>query len=188
LLTGAMCCSPQGFQSMRSVQIIVRGEKDRDDMVRFARNAGFRAESVGRQGEEFLLEIQKQKPEEMEELEEVAVEEGPRDSVLLIRSEEIGTGDGPLGRMLMKQFLYSLTEMEQRPTAIVMVSSGVRLATRKSESLDALRALEKAHVEVMVCRASVEFLKSTADVAVGMLCDMYQIVERLLAADIVLSI
>ena len=56
------------------------------------------------------------------------------------------------------------------------------------ESLDALRALEGAGVDVMVCRASAEFLNLKDRIAVGRVCDMYQIVERLLAAGNTLSI
>jgi len=170
------------------VRVVLSSEKARDDLSRFAEGAGYSAQPLGQRGDDFLLEIQKRKPEEKERLEEVAVAERPRDSVLLISSERVGSPDESLGRMLMKKLLYSLTETEQRPTAIVIVSSGVRIAACDSESLEALRALEGAGVDIMVCSASVEFLKLTGKIAVGKVCDMYQIVERLLAASKTLSI
>ena len=43
-------------------------------------------------------------------------------------------------------------------------------------------------MDVMICRDSAEFLKLKDKIAVGRLCDMYQIVERLLAARNTLTI
>jgi len=171
-----------------SVTVVLDSEKARDDLSRFAEGAGYSAQPLGQRGDDFLLHIQKEKPEEKEQLEEVAVADQPTDSVLLITSETVGSPDESLGRMLMKKLLYSLTETEQRPTAIVIVSSGVRLAVNNSDSVEALRVLEGAGVDIMVCGASVEFLKLKGKIAVGRVCDMYQIVERLLAASKTLSI
>jgi selenium metabolism protein YedF len=171
-----------------SVTVMLESEKARDDLSRFAEGAGYSAQPLGRRGDDFLLHIQKGKPEEKEQLEQVAVADQPMDSVLLISSETVGSPDESLGRVLMKKLLYSLTETEQRPTAIVIVSAGVRLAVDSSDSIEALRVLEDAGVDVMVCGASVEFLKLKGKIAVGRVCDMYQIVERLLAASKTISI
>lgn len=170
------------------VTIILSSEKGRDDMLRFARDAGYGAQPLGRRDDDFLLRLERGKPEEREQLERVALAERPKDKLLLISSESIGAPDKSLGRILMKKFLYSLTETEQRPTAIVIVSSGVRLASSDSESLEVLHALEGASVDVMVCRDSAEFLNLKDKIAVGRLCNMYQIVERLLAAANTLTI
>lgn len=170
------------------LRVLLSGEKARDDIMRFARDSGFRAQPLGQRGEDFLVGIDKREPKERERLEEVALAERPRDSLLLISSEDIGPRDQSLGRMLMMKFLYSLTETRERPAAIVIVSGGVRLTTRNSESLEPLRTLESAGVDIMVCRPSAEFLALEDQVAVGRLCNMYQIVERLLAASKTLSI
>jgi|GEM_PF-330616 len=170
-----------------SVTVVLDTEKARDDLSRFAEDAGYCAQPLGRRDDDFLLHIQRGKPEEKEQLEEVAVADQPTDSVLLISSETVGCPDEQLGRMLMKKLLYSLTETEQRPTAIVIVSSGVRLAVNNSDSIEALRVLEDAGVDIMICGASVEFLELKGKIAVGRVCDMYQIVERLLAASKTLS-
>jgi intracellular sulfur oxidation DsrE/DsrF family protein len=143
---------------------------------------------LGRRDDDFLLRLERGRPEEREQLEQVALAERPKDTLLLISGECIGAADKSLGRMLMTKFLYSLTETERRPTAVVIVSSGVQLASSDSESLEALHALEGAGVDVMICRDSAEFLNLTDKIAVGRLCDMYQIVERLLAARKTLTI
>jgi selenium metabolism protein YedF len=177
-----------GDREQECLTVLLSGEKARDDIMLFARDSGFRAQPLGQRGEDFLVGIGKRAPEERERLEEVALAERPRDSLLLISSEGIGPRDQSLGRMLMMKFLYSITETRERPTAIVIVSGGVRLTTRKSESLEALRTLESAGVDIMVCRPSAEFLALENEVAVGRLCNMYQIVERLLAASKTLTV
>ena len=180
--------SKLGQMGADSVTVMLDTEKARDDLSRFAEGAGYSAQPLGRRGDDFLLHIQKSKPEEKEQLEQVAVADQPTDSVLLISSETVGSPEEALGRMLMKKLLYSLTETEQRPTAIIIVSSGVRLATNGSDSIEALRVLEDAGVDIMICGASVEFLKLKDKIAVGKVFNMYQIVERLLAATKTLSI
>jgi len=170
------------------VTLVLASEQDRDDMLRFAREAGYGARPLGRRDDDFLLRLEQGRPEEREQLEQVALAERPKDALLLISSDGIGAPDKSLGRMLMTKFLYSLTETERRPTAIVIVSSGVRLASSDSESLEALHALEGAGVDVMICRDSADFLNLKDKIAVGRLCDMYQIVERLLAARNTLTI
>jgi selenium metabolism protein YedF len=177
-----------GATGHESLKVLLSGEKARDDILRFARDSGFSAESLGQRGEDFLVGIGKRGPEQRERLEEVAVAERPGDSLLLICGDAIGARDESLGRMLMTKFLYSLAEMQERPTAIVIVSGGVRLTTRKSENLEPLRTLENAGVDIMVCRPSAQFLAIEDEVAVGRLCNMYQVVERLLAAGKTLSI
>jgi len=177
-----------GDPGQERLRVLLSNEKARDDIMRFARDSGFRAQPLGQRGEDFLVGIDKREPKERERLEDVALAERPRDSLLLITSEGIGPRDESLGRMLMMKFLYSLTETQERPAAIVIVSGGVRLATRKSESLEPLRTLESAGVDIMVCRPSAEFLALEDQVAVGRLCNVYEIVERLLAASKTLSI
>jgi selenium metabolism protein YedF len=177
-----------GDPGQERLRVLLSDEKAREDILRFARDSGLSAEPLGQRGEDFLVAVGKRAPKQREQLEEVAVAEGPRDSVLLITGEAIGARDESLGRMLMTKFLYSLTEMQERPAAIAIVSAGVRLTARESESLEPLRTLESAGVDIMVCRPSVQFLALEAEVDVGRLCDMYQIVERLLAASKTLTI
>ena len=47
---------------------------------------------------------------------------------VLVLTDSIGRGDEELGRVLMKNFLYALARSETRPTAVVFMNEGVRLA------------------------------------------------------------
>jgi hypothetical protein len=58
-----------------------------------------------------------------------------------ITTDMLGTGDERLGRVLMRNFLYSLARNADAPARVMLVNGGVRLACEGSESLDDLRLL-----------------------------------------------
>ena len=106
---------------------------------------------------------------------------GPvRPQVLLLSSDGIGSGDPDLARLLMRGFVYTLTEADQVPQRLLLMNSGVRLAVAGSESLANLKKLEARGVEVLACGTCLEFFKLTNDLAVGGITNMYEIAGHLL--------
>ena len=69
-----------GTAGHERLNVLLSGEKARDDILRFARDSGLSAESLGQRGEDFLVGIGKRAPEQREQLEKVAVAERPGDS------------------------------------------------------------------------------------------------------------
>ncbi len=101
-------------------------------------------------------------------------------AVLLLSSDGIGQGDPDLARLLMRGFLYTLTEADQVPKRLLLMNSGVRLAVEGSESLANLKKLEARGVEVLACGTCLEFFKLTSSLAVGGITNMYEIAGHLL--------
>jgi len=107
---------------------------------------------------------------------------------ILILSDSIGSGDEGLGRLLMKNFLYSLARNEELPAAVMMMNDGVRLACTGSESIDDLRLLSDKRVAVKVCGTCLDFLGLGGSIEVGEVGTMPASVAALLGADDVVTI
>jgi selenium metabolism protein YedF len=92
----------------------------------------------------------------------------------------LGQGSEELGRLLMRGFLYALTERETVPERVILMNSGVRLAASGSESLVNLKKLGERGVEILVCGTCVEYFGLKADLALGRISNMYEIAGYLM--------
>lgn len=111
---------------------------------------------------------------------------GPSErTVIVCASEYMGKGSDELGAILMKGFLYSITQLKQKPEAIIFYNSGVRLAVEGSQ-LEDLKKLEDSGVEIMSCGTCLDYYHIKEDLAVGSVSNMYAIVEKIAAATKVL--
>jgi selenium metabolism protein YedF len=116
---------------------------------------------------------------------EVEVDSGQ--TIVVLSSDKMGEGDEKLGRILMKGFLYALTEQEKLPKTVIMYNNGVKLAVEGSESLADLKLLETQGVEILSCGTCLNHYQLTEKLGVGSVTNMYTIVERLTQAKKVLK-
>jgi selenium metabolism protein YedF len=100
--------------------------------------------------------------------------------VVLLSADGIGQGDPDLARLLMRGFLYTLTEAERVPRRLLLMNSGVKLAVEGSESLANLQKLEARGVEVLACGTCLEFFGLTSRLAVGGITNMYELAGHLM--------
>ncbi len=87
-------------------------------------------------------------------------------------TEILGAGDEDLGRLLMKNFIYSLARGDQAPARLMFMNGGVRLTCTGSPVLDDLRAMHEAGVIVKSCGTCLDFLGLKEELAVGEIGDM----------------
>jgi len=103
-------------------------------------------------------------------------------SVLLFTSDKMGSGPEELGRILMRAFLHTLSEVSPLPDTMVFITDSVRLVCEGSEALDDLRALADQGVEILACGTCLGFFGLKEKLAVGEVSNMYTIAETLLQA------
>jgi selenium metabolism protein YedF len=103
---------------------------------------------------------------------------------VFITTDRIGHGDDELGRVLMKNFLYSLARNPERPAAVMLMNSGVRLACEGSESLDDLALLAENGVVVKACGTCLDYLGLADSLMVGSVGVMSDSVAALVADDV----
>lgn len=102
--------------------------------------------------------------------------------VVLIGSDRMGVGNDELGALLIRGFLYALTEREDQPDAVILMNHGVFLAIEGSDSLVNLRRLADMGVELLACGTCLEFLGVKDKLAAGRVSNMYEIADRLCQA------
>jgi selenium metabolism protein YedF len=108
---------------------------------------------------------------------------------ILILTNSIGRGEDGLGRVLMRNFLYSLARSEaDRPVAVMLMNEGVRLAALGSDSIDDLRLLVESGVAVKACGTCLDYLGLTESLVVGEISAMPAAVDALLGADDIVTI
>lgn len=102
--------------------------------------------------------------------------------VMLVASDRMGDGPEELGRLLMKNFVITLLDMETLPDRIFFINSGVFLTTEGSELLEALEALGNRGVEVFSCGACLDFFHRKELLRAGAVTNMFTIAESMLKA------
>ena len=103
-------------------------------------------------------------------------------TIVIVNSDSMGSGDESLGRALIHKYLFHLAAVENKPDAIIFYNGAVRLLSAESQSLESLRQLEQAGVELMACTTCLEFFALIEGRAIGMATDMRTIVQRTLGA------
>ena len=109
----------------------------------------------------------------------------PRNVVVAITSECMGTGDDVLGRKLMGSFVYSLTQLDELPACVLLYNGGAHLSCEGSAALEDLRGLAASGVEVLTCGTCLDHYGLTDRLAVGEVTNMYAIAQRLTGASLV---
>lgn len=107
---------------------------------------------------------------------------------ILILTDRLGRGDDELGRLLVRNFIYSVARSDEKPTAVMLMNGGVRLACEGSEVLDDLRLLAEDGVAVRACGTCLDYLGLKERLAVGEVGAMADSVAALLGADDVVTI
>lgn len=113
------------------------------------------------------------------------VEAGPRRVVVQVAADSMGIGDEELGKKLLKGFIYSLTQLDHLPTTMLFYNSGARVTCEGSASLDDLRNLADAGVEILTCGTCLEHYGIADKLAVGEVTNMYVIAQKLTGASVV---
>ena len=115
--------------------------------------------------------------------------EGKEDSiVIVITSDKLGQGAEELGKVLMKSYTYALTETTTLPKVVLFLNSGVKLTVKGSEVLENIKKLEDLGVEIVSCGTCLDFYQIKDKLQVGIVGNMYSIIEKMNSAGKVINI
>lgn len=89
----------------------------------------------------------------------------------------MGEGEEELGKTLIKSFVFALSNVDPLPTAMVFYNRGAFLTSEDSPVLADLKNLEKAGVKIMTCGLCADYYKIKEKLGVGIISNMYEIVE-----------
>ena len=118
----------------------------------------------------------------MEEEQPQEVKPAGQGTVVVLCSNKMGEGDEALGKILIKGYIYALTQLEELPKTVLMYNSGIFLACEGSESLEDLKTLEKNGVEILACGTCLNHYQMQSKLAVGNVTNMYEIAQKMAGA------
>jgi selenium metabolism protein YedF len=159
--------------------VILNSPESNQNVQRFAKSQGCNVKVMEKDGV-FTLEIHKV---------QIIEEKSPAvQTVMLIASDQLGTGDEALGQLLITSFINTLPEAKNKPSKMLFINRGVILTTEGSRILDTLLQLEAEGVQIFSCGTCLNHYQLKDKLKVGKVTNMYDTVESLLSAEKVVRI
>lgn len=162
-----------------TVRVLVDPGAPRENVARFAINRGFSVTESETEGG-FALTITAGGESIPVQVQSAAARNGG--TVMLVGSDRLGDGPEELGRLLMKNFIITLLDMEEVPDRMFFVNTGVLLTTEGSEVLEALERLGNRGVEVLSCGVCLDFFHRKEKLLAGAVTNMFTIAESMMKA------
>lgn len=107
---------------------------------------------------------------------------GNDNTVIVISSDRMGAGNDELGKVLIKGFIFAVTQLDRLPKSMVFYNGGATLTAEGSDSLEDLKLLEGQGVEIVTCGTCLDYYGLKDKLVVGTVTNMYSIVETLARA------
>ena len=103
-------------------------------------------------------------------------------TVVVVSSDRMGSGNDELGRVLLKGFIFAVTQLDELPSKMLFYNGGAKITCEGSDSLEDLKNLEAQGVEIQTCGTCLDYYQLKEKLAVGTVTNMYSIVEAMAGA------
>ena len=171
------------------VEVLVDNEIAVQNLEKMAQQKGYGFLVKEEKEKEYHVELTVSEKEAAETEEETVclVPVAKKTKLVVLSNDHMGEGAEELGKILMKSFLYALTQQDELPDTILCYNGGAKLTCEGSESLEDLKDLAERGVEILTCGTCLNFYGITEKLQVGGVTNMYDIVERMGNADRVIK-
>jgi len=167
------------FDSIESGEstVIVDNLVAKNNIVKLASGSGYK--SVVEEKERlYFIKITKVKREVID----IEIKENKK-LTLLVSTDKLGSGDDKLGDILMKSYIFALSEADTIPDDLLFINDGVKLTSKSSPVLGSLKKLIERGVNILVCGVCLDFYNLKDELSVGEISNMYTIVQLMNNAD-----
>lgn len=174
------------------VEVLVDNEVAVQNLTKLAGSMGCGVKSEKKAEKEYRVVItvsedklpeQTEEKESVKESEAVCIPDARKNTVVVIASNKMGEGEDELGKVLIKGYIYALTQLETLPKTILFYNKGAYLTCEGSASLEDLKSLEAQGVEILTCGTCLNYYGITEKLQVGTVTNMYVIAETMAKAD-----
>ena len=172
------------------VEILVDNEIAVQNLTKMAvqKNYGVISEKLEEQKYRVVMTIGDAENSEETEISqgESCLPDARKNMVVVISSDTMGNGDDELGRILMKGFIFALTQQDELPATVLLYNGGAKLSCEAAPTLEDLKSLEAQGVEIMTCGTCLNHYGLTEKLQVGSVTNMYAIVEKMTQASLLI--
>lgn len=156
-----------------NVTTIVDNETAKLNLIKLAKSLGCEV-AIKEDSNQIEMSFYKREVNESKDIEK---QQNTNQMVYIIGSNVLGKGADELGKILIKGFIYTLTQMEYPPSKVVFLNTGVHITCIGSESLDDLNHLIAKGTEIVSCGTCLNYFDLNDKLAIGEVSNMYEIVE-----------
>ena len=165
-----------------TIEVLVDNEIAVQNVTKMASGSGGKVTSEKRGDAEFKVTIEMEGAPAADEAEAVCVPDARDNTVVVVSSDRMGSGNDELGKVLIKGFIFAVTQLDTLPKTMLFYNGGATLTTEDSDSLEDLKSLEAQGVEIMTCGTCLDYYGLKDKLAVGTVTNMYSIVETMAKA------
>ena len=171
----------QALTGPETIEVLVDNEIAVQNVSKMAASAGGQVSSEKLGNAEFKISIAMEGAPQTEAAEEEAVcaPDARSNTVVAVSADRMGSGNDELGKVLIKGFIFAVTQLDTLPKTMLFYNGGATLTTEGSDSLEDLKSLEAQGVEIMTCGTCLDYYGLKDKLAVGSVTNMYSIVETM---------
>jgi len=174
-----------------TVEVLVDNEIAVQNLTKMANQKGYQISSKKLEEHKYqvLITVGEGTQETVEAGEPVyCVPDGrKKKTVVVVDTNLMGRGNDELGKVLMKGFIYALTQQDVLPSKILFYNGGATLTCEGSDSLEDLQSLEAQGVEIFTCGTCLNYYEMSDKLKVGNVTNMYDICESMVTADLIVK-
>lgn len=176
-------------QGDAEITVFVDNETAVQNLTRMGRTAGAEVLAEKKSDREFhvILRVKDRQPSAGIQEEVNCIPDVKSDFVIAVDTATMGRGHDELGKVLMKGFLFAVTQLDELPKTMLFYNGGATLTTEGSDSLEDLKSLEAQGVTIKTCGTCLNYYGLTEKLCVGEVTNMYDIVETMAKASKVIK-
>ena len=145
----------------------------KENILKLATSLSCEAKIIKEEKDLIEIEIKKGESDIIEKKQDSILD----DRCIFISSDKMGKGNDELGEVLIKGYIYTLTEAKPYPKHIIFVNSGVKLTAQNEATIEHIKILEEAGVEILSCGTCLDYYDLKENLQVGSITNMYTIVD-----------
>ncbi|MCF2683447.1 sulfurtransferase-like selenium metabolism protein YedF [Dorea sp. YH-dor226] len=173
----------QALTGPDTIEVLVDNEIAVQNVTKLGAGSGAKVSSEKLGDAEYKVTIQMDgAPAESSQDEVVCAPDARDNTVVVVSSDRMGVGNDELGKVLIKGFIFAVTQLDTLPKTMLFYNGGATLTTEGSDSLEDLKSLEAQGVEIMTCGTCLDYYGLKEKLAVGSVTNMYSIVETMAKA------
>ena len=175
------------LQGAGEIEVLVDNEIDVQNLTKMAKEKQCAVKSCKLEDGKYQVIITVEGEGKVQETPVVCTPDARNNTVVVIASETMGEGDEDLGKLLMKGFIYALTQQESLPSTMLFYNGGAKLTCEDAPTLEDLKSLEAQGVEILTCGTCLNHYGLSEKLQVGSVTNMYVIAEKMTKASLLVK-
>lgn len=168
----------QALTGPETIEVLVDNEIAVQNVTKMAVSAGAAVSSEKVADKEYKITIQASgAPVAEAEEDATCIPDKRSNTVVVISSDRMGSGNDDLGKVLIKGYIFAITQLDELPKTMLFYNGGATLTAEGSDSLEDLKNLEAQGVEIKTCGTCLNYYGLSDKLSVGSVTNMYDIVE-----------